>query len=84
MCIRDRLKNGDSAALLALSDKVQNCRWAMIELQSKELDCTTNLRQIYDRLPYPLQAKGECLQLGHSLEVTTKIDRFRRIDDCIV
>ena len=52
-----KLKNGDSAALLALSDKVQNCRWAMIELQSKELDCTTNLRQIYDRLPYPLQAK---------------------------
>ena len=27
---------------------------------------------------------SECLQLGHSLEVTTKIDRFRRIDDCIV
>ena len=48
-----KLKNGDSAALLALSDKVQNCCWAMIELQSKELDCTTNLRQIYDRLPYP-------------------------------
>lgn len=52
-----KLKNGDSAALLALSDKVQNCRWAMIKLQSKELDCTTNLRQIYDRPPYPLQAK---------------------------
>ena len=44
-------------ALLALSDKLQNCCWAMIELQSNELDCTTNMRQIFDRLPDPLQAK---------------------------
>ena len=29
----------------------------MIELQSKKLDCTTNLQQIYDHLPNPLQAK---------------------------
>ena len=29
----------------------------MIELQSNELDCTTNLRQIFDRLLDPLQAK---------------------------
>ena len=29
----------------------------MIELQSSELDCTTNLRQIFDRLPDHLQAK---------------------------
>ena len=27
---------------------------------------------------------SERLQLGHSLEVTTKIDRFQRIDGCIV
>ena len=45
------------AALLALSDKVENCCWAIIELQSSELDCTTNLRQIYDRLPDHLQGK---------------------------
>ena len=29
----------------------------MIELKSNELDCTTNMRQIFDRLPDPLQAK---------------------------
>ena len=29
----------------------------MIELQSNELDCTTNMRQIFDCLPDPLQAK---------------------------
>ena len=29
----------------------------MTELYSNELDCTTNLRQIYDRLPDPLQTK---------------------------
>ena len=52
-----KIRNGDSAALLALSDKLQNCCWAMIELNSNELDCTTNLRQIYDRLPDPLQTK---------------------------
>ena len=52
-----KIRNGDSASLLALSDKLQNCRWAMIELQSNELDCTTNLRQIFDRPPDPLPAK---------------------------
>ena len=52
-----KIRNGDSAALLTLSDKLQNCCWAMIELQSNELDCTTNMRQIFDRLPDPLQAK---------------------------
>ena len=52
-----KIRNGDSAALLALSDKLQNCCWAMIELNSNELDCTTNLRQIYDHLPDPLQTK---------------------------
>ena len=49
-----RIRNGDCAALLALSDKLHNCCWAMIEMQSNELDCTTNLRQIFDRLPDPL------------------------------
>ena len=29
----------------------------MFELQSNELECTTNLRKIYDRLPDHLQAK---------------------------
>ena len=44
--------------LLALSDKRQNCCWAMIELKPNELDCTsTNLQQIFDCLPDPLQAK---------------------------
>ena len=52
-----RLRNGDTAALQALSDKVQTCCWAMIELNSNELDCTTNLRQKYDRLPDPLQTR---------------------------
>ena len=52
-----KITAGDSAALLALSDKVENCCWVMIELQSTELDCTTNLRQIFDRLPDHLQAK---------------------------
>ena len=52
-----KIRAGDSAALLALSDKVENCCWAMIELQSSELDCTTNLQQIFDRLPDHLQAK---------------------------
>ena len=52
-----RIKDGDSEGLLALSDKIQNCCWAMIELQSGELDCTTNLKQIYDRLPDHLQSK---------------------------
>ena len=45
---------GDSA-LLALSDKIENCCWAMSELWSCELDCTINLRHIYDRLPGHLQ-----------------------------
>jgi len=31
-----------------------------------------------------LKSFSECLQLGHSLEVTTKIDWFQRIDDYIV
>ena len=52
-----RLRSGDTAALQALSDKVQSCCWAMIELNSNELDCTTNLRQIYDRLPDPLRTR---------------------------
>ena len=52
-----RIRSGDNVALLALSDKLQNCCSAMIELQSNELDCTTNLRQIFDRLPDHLQAK---------------------------
>ena len=47
-----KIRNGDR-----LSDKLQNCCWAMIELNSNELDCTTNLRQIYDRLPDSLQTK---------------------------
>ena len=52
-----RLRSGDTAALQALSDKVQSCRWEMIELNSNELHYTTNLRQIYDRLPDPLQTR---------------------------
>ena len=51
------IRAGDSAALLGLSDKVENCCWAVIELQSSELDCTTNLRQFFDRLPGHLRAK---------------------------
>ena len=43
------------SALLALSDKIENCCWAMSELRSCELDCTINLRHIYDRLPGHLQ-----------------------------
>ena len=52
-----KLRSGDSAGLLVLSDKLENCSWALTELESNELDCTTNLRQIYDRLPDPLQRK---------------------------
>ena len=52
-----RIKAGDSGALLPLSDKIQNCCWAMIELQSSELNSTTNLTQIYYRLPGHLQGK---------------------------
>lgn len=37
-----KIRNGDSAALLSLSDKLQNRCWAMIELQSNELDCTAH------------------------------------------
>ncbi|XP_068718137.1 uncharacterized protein [Montipora capricornis] len=48
---------GDSEALLTLSDKIENCCHAMKELKSGELDCTNNLKQIYDRLPDHLQAK---------------------------
>ena len=65
-----RLRSGDTAALQGLSDEVQSCCWAIIELNSNELDCTTNLRQIYDRLPDPLQerwrkvAKSYCRNNG--------------------
>ena len=52
-----KIRPGDNAALLALSDKIENCCWAMSELRSYELDCTTNLRHIYDRLPGHLQGK---------------------------
>ena len=52
-----KLRAGDSEALLTLSDKIENCCHAMKELDSCELDCTTNLKQIYDRLPDHLQAK---------------------------
>ena len=52
-----RLREGDSEALLTLSDKIENCCHAMEELNSSEFDCTTNLKQIYDRLPDYLQAK---------------------------
>ena len=52
-----KIRPGDNAALLALSDKIENCCWAMSELRSCELDCTTNLRHIYDRLPGHLQGK---------------------------
>ena len=44
-----KIRPGDNAALLALSDKIKNCCWAVSELWSCELDCTTNLRYIYDR-----------------------------------
>ena len=54
-----KIRPGDNAALLALSDKTENYCWAILitELQSCELDCTTNLRYIYDRLPGHLQGK---------------------------
>ena len=52
-----KIRPGDNAALLALSDKIENCCWAMTELQACELDYTTNLRHIYDRLPGHLQRK---------------------------
>ena len=52
-----RLREGDSEALLTLSDKIENCCHAMEELNSSELDCTTNVKQMYDRLPDYLQAK---------------------------
>ncbi|PFX30400.1 hypothetical protein AWC38_SpisGene4851 [Stylophora pistillata] len=52
-----KIRNGDRTALLVLSEKLQNCYWAMIELNSNELDCSTNLQQIYDRLPDPLPTK---------------------------
>ena len=35
-------------------------------------------------LAYLLIHLSECLQLGHSLEITIKLDRSQRIDDCIV
>lgn len=50
-------KSLDNAALPALSDKIENCCWAMTELQQFELDCTAYLRHIYDRLPGHLQGK---------------------------
>ena len=53
-----KIRSSDNAAVLALSAKVKSCCWAMIELGSSELDCTTNLRHIYDHLPDPLQAKS--------------------------
>ena len=40
-----------------MSDKIEKCYWAMTELQTCELDCTTNLRHIYDRFPGHLQGK---------------------------
>ena len=52
-----KLREDDSEALLTLSDKIENCCHAMKELNSSELDCTTNLKQIYDRLPDYLQTK---------------------------
>ena len=51
-----KIRNGDSATLLT-PDKLQNCCWAMSELQSNELDCTTNMRQIFDCLPDTSSAK---------------------------
>ena len=54
-----KIRAGVSAGLLTLSDELKNCCWAMIELQSNELDCTTNLRQTYDCLPGHLQENGE-------------------------
>ena len=45
-----KIRPGDNTALLALSDKIENCCWAMTDLQSCELDCTTNLRHICLRL----------------------------------
>ena len=55
--IGPRIGPNDNTALMTLSDKVENCYWSMIELQSNELNCTTNLRHIYDRLPDALQRK---------------------------
>ena len=52
-----KIRPGDNTALLASSGKIENCCWAMTELQSCELDCTTNLRHIYDRLPGHLLGK---------------------------
>ena len=46
-----KIREGDSEALLLLSDKIENCCHAMRELNSSALDCTTYLKQIYDRLP---------------------------------
>ena len=54
---RPKKRPEDNAALLALSDKIENCCWAMSELRSCELDCTINLKHIYDRLPGHLQGK---------------------------
>ena len=39
-----KIRPGDNAVLLALSDKIENCWWALSKLGSCELDCTTNLR----------------------------------------
>ena len=60
-----KIKSGDSTTLLAFSDKLENCCWAMSELKSSELDCTTNLKYIYDRLPESLQRRWRKLAKAH-------------------
>ena len=55
-----KIRPGDNTAPpphLALFDKIENCCWTITELHSCELDCTTNLRHIYDRLLGHLQGK---------------------------
>ena len=52
-----KIRPRDNAVLQALSDEIEKCYWAMTELQSCEVDCTTNLRHIYDRFPGHLQRK---------------------------
>ena len=41
-----KIRPGDNAVLQALSDKIEKYYWAMTDLQSCELDCTTNLRTV--------------------------------------
>ena len=67
-----KIRHGNSAALLTLSDKLQKCCWAMIELKSNELIVLPICDKFLTVYQTPCRLNGES---QHSCTAKTQVKR---------